>query len=150
MPPLVRSLPHVESLSLFRAEESQAEADIREGLNLCGAFPEQSNQVEEDVVMKDFAPSETQQVSNRQPARVAEPPLPQSPLPLSVTNTSTKPQLAASVVLLPVTIEPSRPTLPEPESRSPLVVPQPVAALAQNEDDEEIPAINLDSDSDEE
>ncbi|EMD40910.1 hypothetical protein CERSUDRAFT_111496 [Gelatoporia subvermispora B] len=34
MPPLVRSLPHVETISLFRAEESQEEMDTRHALGL--------------------------------------------------------------------------------------------------------------------
>lgn len=34
MPPLVRSLPHVETISLFRAEESQEELDTRHMLGL--------------------------------------------------------------------------------------------------------------------
>ncbi|KAI0832574.1 rRNA processing/ribosome biogenesis-domain-containing protein [Trametes gibbosa] len=34
VPPLVRSLPHVEMLSLFRAEESQEEADARVNIGL--------------------------------------------------------------------------------------------------------------------
>ncbi|KAJ6490373.1 rRNA processing/ribosome biogenesis-domain-containing protein, partial [Mycena vitilis] len=40
LPPLVRSLPYVESLSLFRAEESQEEIDARESLGL--VLPEDS------------------------------------------------------------------------------------------------------------
>lgn len=34
VPPLVRSMPHVESLSLFRAEESQEEIETRRNLKL--------------------------------------------------------------------------------------------------------------------
>lgn len=34
VPPLVRSLPHVETLSLFRAEESQEEVEARQALEL--------------------------------------------------------------------------------------------------------------------
>lgn len=34
LPPLVRALPHVEALSLFRAEEGQEEKDARQGLGL--------------------------------------------------------------------------------------------------------------------
>ena len=34
VPPLVRSLPHVESLSLFRAEEGHEEKEMRRGLGL--------------------------------------------------------------------------------------------------------------------
>ncbi|KAG6868167.1 hypothetical protein C0993_006835 [Termitomyces sp. T159_Od127] len=149
VPPLVRSLPHVESLSLFRVEESQEEFDIRKGLGLCGASPGQSSLVE-DVIMEDFASSETQQVNNRQSAAVAEPPLPQEPFSSSDTNTSAKPLLAASVVLMPGTIEPPRPTPAERKSISKVEIPEPVTAHAQNEeDDEEMPVINLDSDSDE-
>ncbi|THH14397.1 hypothetical protein EW146_g5930 [Bondarzewia mesenterica] len=33
-PPLIRPLPHVDSLSLFRAEESNEEIDVREGLGI--------------------------------------------------------------------------------------------------------------------
>ncbi|KAG6877240.1 hypothetical protein C0992_010466 [Termitomyces sp. T32_za158] len=150
VPPLVRSLPHVESLSLFRAEESQEELDTREGLGLCGASPGQLNLVE-DVVMQDFAPSETEQINNRQSAKVSEPPLPQNPSSSSFTNTSKNTLLAASTLLIPSTIEPSLSTPAETIVHPQIPLPHPIAALAQSDDDdEEMPVINLDSDSDDE
>ncbi|KAG6903450.1 hypothetical protein C0995_005473 [Termitomyces sp. Mi166 len=152
VPPLVRSLPHVESLSLFRAEESQEERDVREELGLRGAFPEQSKPVEEDIIMEDSAaPPGTQQVDNIQPVSVTKPSLPPRLSSSTVASTSIKPQPASLIVTTPGAIEPPRPKPSEPERIPKPVPPQPVATSAQDaEDDEEMPAINMDSDSDEE
>ncbi|KAG5342288.1 hypothetical protein C0989_003417 [Termitomyces sp. Mn162] len=150
VPPLVRSLPHVESLSLYRAEESQEEADVREELGLHGAFPHQSKPVEEDIIMGDSVSPETQPVNNIQPVRIAEL-SPPKPVSSTVANTSSKPQPASLIVPVSVAIERPRLKPLEPKSLPQTVIPQPAVAPAQDErDDEEMPAINMDSDSDEE
>ncbi|KAH0587795.1 hypothetical protein J132_06140 [Termitomyces sp. J132] len=150
VPPLVRSLPHVESLSLYRAEESQEEADVREELGLHGAFPHQSKPVEEDIIMGDSVSPETQPVNNIQPVRIAEL-SPPKPVSSTVANTSSEPQPASLIVPVSVAIECPRLKPLEPKSLPQTVIPQPAVAPAQDErDDEEMPAINMDSDSDEE
>ncbi len=52
LPPILRSLPHLESLSLFKAEESHEEANIVSSLTVKAAQPQEPEVVEEDVDME--------------------------------------------------------------------------------------------------
>ncbi|KAF7352611.1 Pre-rRNA-processing protein rix1 [Mycena venus] len=56
-PPLLRSMPHVESLSLFRTEESQEESEMRQGLGLVPSEVESSLPTTTDVVMAEPPPA---------------------------------------------------------------------------------------------
>ncbi|KAI0650589.1 rRNA processing/ribosome biogenesis-domain-containing protein [Trametes meyenii] len=58
VPPLVRSLPHVEMLSLFRAEESQEESDTRTNVGL-GVVPDESDIAELLAPTVNVLPRET-------------------------------------------------------------------------------------------
>jgi hypothetical protein len=151
VPPLVRSLPHVESLSLFRAEESLDEIDAREGLGLgvVEQLPKLPNAMD-DITMTHVAPEEvTMQASpttttiakhidvtiQSPPARqskIAQPkpmsPFPPPPDPLP--SSSVTQVLIASSSTVPVTVEPVS-----------------VIAPMDEEEDEEMPAIDMDSDS---
>lgn len=152
VPPLVRSLPHVESLSLFRAEEPQEEIEAREELGLQGAFPDLTTlttmfPVEEDTRMsspkiKDvaLAPSNPPLLLNSS-SLLVEP----SALPQDIIRQISQPLKSSAPPrqeLLP-TKTPISANLPR--SSTPLhSITAPV-----EEDDEEMPAIDLESDSDE-
>jgi hypothetical protein len=154
VPPLIRSLPHVESLSFFRAEEGLDEIDAREALGL--EIAEQpltvSNPVD-DIVMAHVVPKAvtvqpltTPAVSTKQAGasnqftpsalqpQIAQPNL-VSPLPPPV-----KPLLSSSMMQISTA----------PSSKDPAAV-QPTTATApldEDEEDGEIPTIDMDSDSD--
>ena len=55
VPPLVRSMPHLEALSLFKAEQSHEEAEILSSLAMEDINSREPNNVEQDVAMKDLA-----------------------------------------------------------------------------------------------
>lgn len=145
VPPLLRSLPHVESLSLFRAEESFDEVEVREALGLEYA---NQNAPSSDAAMNvemataqtpSLAPtSKTSEPPNSRfsaPERPKETqqtlPPPPDPLPTSSTKvahaTTTTPMSTA-----PVSVQP----------------PASIVAVADQEEDEEMPSIDMDSDSD--
>jgi len=155
VPPLVRSLPHVESLSLFRAEESLDEIDAREtlGLGVSEQHPKVPNAMD-DIAMTHVAPEEvtmqislttattakqidvsTQSPPSAQPephSKIAQPrqmsPFPPPPDPLPSSSVTQAPIASGSTV--PVAVKP-------------------VSAIApvDEEEDEEMPAIDMDSDS---
>lgn len=139
VPPLVRSLPHVESLSLFRAEEPQEEIETREALGLETAHPDEPLSTQEDVAMGDgTASSELKVEIEVPPPRPSVLPVltPQVDLLTSVLPRS-QPQKSAIQTGAPTTL----PRLP-----SPSFVPAPVPV--DEDEDEEMPHIDLDSDSD--
>ncbi|KAJ7368529.1 rRNA processing/ribosome biogenesis-domain-containing protein [Mycena albidolilacea] len=145
LPPLVRSMPYVESLSVFRAEESQEESEMRQSLGLVPAETE-------DVVMA-----------------VANPPAPPTP-PRTSKNLPVPPSVAvpAAVQLPPQPLPqlPPKPSLPDDGERieaakAPVPSPTPAKAIdatpvqvempifvEEEEKNEEMPAIDLGSDSD--
>jgi hypothetical protein len=151
VPPLVRSLPHVESLFLFRAEESQEEIDTREslGLEIMDQNPLLLNQdmtMEEQPSLPQPNSESTSSVIPPPPveALVDHPPLPTLPgatdgnqkLSGSVTSTSTPPLI------------PGPPLSSTAGTLRPVVQSQTVVPFVEDEEDEEIPAIDVDSDSD--
>ncbi|KAG6833947.1 hypothetical protein H0H87_007958 [Tephrocybe sp. NHM501043] len=153
VPPLVRSLPHVESLSLFRAEEPQEEADVREEIGLHGALPDQpTNLHEEDVVMHDSIAHITQAppLNHLQPKTVDERPSPAPPV--ASPSLVTQQPLGPATMSKASAIEQPQMKPPVPKSTPQPVVPPPVqvpVAQEVDDEDEEMPAINMDSDSDE-
>ncbi|KAF8076598.1 rRNA processing/ribosome biogenesis-domain-containing protein [Lyophyllum atratum] len=156
VPPLVRSLPHVESLSLFRAEESQEEAGIREELGLRGAIPDQSSLIHDtqDVAMEDDSGIQATKMHVTSTIPSA-PPLLQTQLlstPSMVSDIDTRQPPAPPISAIQRPVEPPHPRVTTPPSR-PEVPPQPVVVPvqeAEDEEDEEMPAIDMASDSEEE
>ncbi|KAF5387632.1 hypothetical protein D9615_000575 [Tricholomella constricta] len=153
VPPLVRSLPHVESLSLFRAEEPQEEADVREELGLQGAFPDRpiTTHDTQDVVMEDDSRT-APKINDENPVTIHGQQPPAKPVPAVPTISNVNVQQAAAATLPRAHVEPPRPqpAVIESAPARPVIPPQHAAVPAQEEDeDEEMPAINMDSDSDE-
>jgi len=156
VPPLVRSLPPVELLSLFRAEESLDEVDAREALGL-GIVEQQkvpnsvddvatppavpkamtmqppptpaaaAKQIDEYNQTQSFGQPATQ-LQVTQPMSATPLPLPASPLPsLSVTQIST-----SSSIKVPAPVQPTAT----------------IAPMDEDDEDEEMPTIDMSSDSD--
>ncbi|KAH8094810.1 rRNA processing/ribosome biogenesis-domain-containing protein [Cristinia sonorae] len=173
VPPLVRSLPHVEMLSLFRAEEGQEESDTRQALHL-GANHESQNSnssidTTEQSTLAQTAPTappiQLPPLSTVRPAisgqvdptRVMARPVEAQP-PSLVANPSpaSKPAQVASVpapnqhqYVATTSIQPPVRTLGvDLEARITPVDIQMVPDGA-DDDDEPMPSIDADSDSDE-
>jgi hypothetical protein len=173
VPPLVRSLPHVESLSLFRAEESQEESEAREALDLttlyqASSHPEQLPSMQ-DVQMEEGTNIPSAQTQSTSPA----PPVPQATTSAIIPPPARLPIPAIQQQQIHNSISQSSTSAPAPSNWVP---PEPAPALAlernvasnsivphssasgvhpvlvtrsaEEEEDEEMPAINLDSDSD--
>lgn len=145
LPPLVRPMPHVETLSLFRAEESQEEADVRQSLGLATsaftaelgtAVAAEPETQAKDTIMGDPAP---EPVPPPKISPVVEPkptfafqsattlPPPPDPLPSSSAASAPLPASIPSVSAV----------------QRPVVLP-----VEEEEEEEEMPTIDMDSDSD--
>lgn len=145
LPPLVRSLPGVESLSLFRAEESQEETDTRQSLGLVLSGMDSSIP---DIVMVDPSAAPAPQKTNKSASVPASLEMPAPSLPPQALTQ--KPQ------------QTSQPPPRDPETRNaPVSSPPPIKAIydapvqtsmpiavEEEERNEEMPAIDLGSDSD--
>lgn len=160
MPPLIRPMPHVEYLSLFHTEESQEERGARENLDLRSLT---EPILSHDILMED---SSTKSLITAEllppelipkPLSVPYPPkiLPEYPLPQnSLPKIDDESMRAVNVIPMleghPISISPlipsqvSKPQLPTSSE------PPPFMSIEDDEDDEEMPTIDLDSDSDEE
>ena len=164
LPPLVRSMPHVESLALTRAEESQEETEALSALGVESVHSKET--CDQDVEMKDcqsmVAPTAYTH-SHATPTTPGNPPIAQSQSSFSPRPQSTDDQRRA-IQLLPQPTKtemekpaadlPSQPTTSFPlTSHRPtaLTASVPIAIPAQGDDNEgeEMPIINMDSDSDE-
>jgi hypothetical protein len=156
VPPLVRTLPHVESLSLFRLEESQEEAQIRLSLGL--GVNNQHAQPSEPIVNVASDDSMDAETTTIPPASSvftgishpspADPPQDQDrSVPLAVPPcTPVIPVPDPTLNLIP-------PLKPETAAKTSILVtsdlpPVPLIPIESDEDDEEMPAIDLNSDSD--
>ncbi|KAI0050180.1 hypothetical protein FA95DRAFT_1555880 [Auriscalpium vulgare] len=157
LPPLVRSLPHVETLSLFRAEESTEEKEVREGLDI-GAFGTHAAEAVDATAPVSATPAwsatsfTAPHMFPPQQLRLQPPTAP----PSNPSVTSTSAPIQATAVTVPsapaVTALPSITPVPASSSKvdAPLRVPasQPVAVpMDEDVDDEEIPSIDMGSDS---
>ncbi|KZT13037.1 uncharacterized protein LAESUDRAFT_754063 [Laetiporus sulphureus 93-53] len=208
VPPLVRSLPHVETLSLFREEEGEEELSARQSLGLSTAndtLPLASAD-EQDVQMTITAPVSRPEAAFQDTAQASSRPLHTAPSDRSALTpaTGTAPQFIKQFVAATptpwtpgghatVTTQNSQsdaplmhpqqfdasppqddiPATPEVQSKTPGVsstlsseqtraIPPPTSippvsstsqgfvATHENEEDEPMPSINMDSDSDEE
>ena len=151
VPPLLRSLPHVESLSLFRAEESIDEVEVREALGL-----EYANQ--------NVPGSKATTDVGLEPGATVQPFQKQTP-PRVPTSTVSKPQnskpsapeetqqtLRPPPDLLPSSFLEEAHTTTTPISTAPVSVQPPVqvpiVSVADKEEDEDMPSIDMNSDSD--
>ncbi|KAI0307217.1 hypothetical protein B0F90DRAFT_1814005 [Multifurca ochricompacta] len=144
VPPLVRSLPHVESLSLSRAEESVEEREIRERLHI-------------DVISS-LNGTEVISTENRLsapiPALASLPPLP-NPSTLADVDVSKTPAPAPFPSSLypqaaePLDLQPTQYTSAQLQSRLG-AAPEIINPAAEDDDgdDEEMPSIDMASDSD--
>ncbi|KAJ7721169.1 rRNA processing/ribosome biogenesis-domain-containing protein [Mycena maculata] len=148
LPPLVRSLPFVESLSLFRAEESQEEADACESL---GLIPSEGKSHTPDIVTVEPPPVPALPLSNKSPAVPVVAQIPVAQIPVTpATSLLARPQQSSQPP--PQHSEPGEaPVLsPPPEKSSheaPAQVDMPML-IEEDEKNEEMPAIDLGSDSD--
>ncbi|KAF7355498.1 Pre-rRNA-processing protein rix1 [Mycena sanguinolenta] len=148
LPPLVRSMPYIESLSLFRAEESQEESEMRRSL---GLVPSSTP----DVMIPEPSASPTApRITNATPPRTIQSPsvtpaaeMPAAvlppPLPRSTPEISTRDDRNIETVAVPVAPLPTRTVNPTPT----VEIDMP-AFVEEEEKNEEMPAIDLGSDSD--
>ncbi|KAH8830389.1 hypothetical protein DL96DRAFT_1592690 [Flagelloscypha sp. PMI_526] len=147
LPPLLRALPHFESLALWKAEESAAEAETHRNLL--------DNERERDIPLTLPIPGEDIEM--------------QEPAVNESIGPSPEPRSTPTPALAPITEASSIPPMMEPVSSSlsipPRQVPSPMAALAsplykpaimaevfvgeEEAGDSELPNIDVDSDSDE-
>jgi len=157
VPPLVRSIPHVESLSLFRAEEGLEEIDAREVLRLGIANQLLPVAQSSDDVLTTPAPEATA----AQHAYPIVPPITKSttlvaPPPLTAQPAPAPPLPKATQAILPPPPNslPSSSVSVSVASGSTVTTQpaQPVHASVEvsmdDEDEEEMPTIDMDSDSD--
>ncbi|RDB22742.1 Pre-rRNA-processing protein rix1 [Hypsizygus marmoreus] len=150
VPPLVRSLPHVEALSLFRAEEPQEEIDVREELGLHGVLPDAPPSSQDVDMEDDITPSPYVQDTALEPMKA--PPIPKlnASLDSAPENPSySAPQKPGPQIPTSSLKTPPLPKVAIPPPPSPSAPMQPMVAAADDEEDEEMPAINMDSDSEE-
>ena len=160
LPPLVRPLPPMENISLFRVEESEMERELRTMLGLAtpedpeptkpsqsppqssSEVPENSAQVMETtslVPSLDPSTPPTQLSNDMQVEQTKFPPdtaQPEDPTPVRDATPALNPT--------PSTVELGGrlPLVPEPSPWSP------IGFAGDEEEEEEIPSINMDSDSD--
>lgn len=158
VPPLIRSLPHVESLSLFRTEESLDEIDAREalGLGVAEQHLKGSDSTEYDTISHPHSEAMNVQPSStpasasegtgifNKPSPTAQTilqsnfagPTSTSPLPPppSLPSSSLTLSSATSSSIVPATLQPA-----------PVVAPM---YEDEDEEDEEVPTIDMSSDSD--
>ncbi|KAK0242537.1 rRNA processing/ribosome biogenesis-domain-containing protein [Armillaria nabsnona] len=145
VPPLVRSLPHVESLSLFLSEEGTEEARDRELLGLSVLQRQTSDPVQ--TIVATPSPQvdldhEDRHIRLIPPAKVPSPIPIDTPAPANPGN-SLPP---AEPVYVPSKL--SYPPAATPMLDSPIAFKPTVMIADAVEEDQEMPAIDLDSDSD--
>ncbi|KAJ7129455.1 rRNA processing/ribosome biogenesis-domain-containing protein [Mycena epipterygia] len=145
LPALVRSLPGVESLSLFQAEESQEETDTRQSL---GLIPSGIESPIPDIVMVDPPAAPTPSKTNKStpvPAslEMPAPSLPPQALPQKSQQTSQPPRRDTEGWKAPVSSPPPIKAIYD----APVQTSMPIT-VDEEEKNEEMPAIDLGSDSD--
>lgn len=161
-PPLVRPLPHVEALSLFRAEESNEELAARTSLALTTIYD--ANIM--DVVAEPFIGASTPEPTPQPVPTHLPMPTPKIAVPGPISIKSPVP--ASQKMTSPITIVPTKdsadipsaisnqlPTkslLPSSSSQmepAPLTVePRFISVVDDDEEEERMPTIDMESDSD--
>jgi len=164
LPPILRSLPHLESLSLFKAEESHEEANIISSLTVKGAQPQEPEVIEEDVDMENptlnDAPEEVaaqkQPTISQQQHKLNEMPSQYEPsntvlrseVEPAVSETAKSNSTAWFPSIENVTMEEAAPRPLATISKDVSRLPMPVEATYDDEDEVgNIPPINMSSDS---
>ncbi|KAE9410119.1 hypothetical protein BT96DRAFT_953314 [Gymnopus androsaceus JB14] len=154
LPPLIRPLPNVDSLTLFRSEESTEEVEAREDLGLSNLSTQLPPSPTADVLMAKASeralsplPSAGSSIvtSTYVAANVAPPVVPHKTrsdpvIPPTVTSTLISAKPAPSY---PLETEATKPT-----GAINHVDSAPSGMVDDDDDDEEMPSINIDSDSD--
>lgn len=166
-PPLIRSMPHVESLSLFKAQESLEETEALAAQGIVDVHSQEHVVQGNDVTMADpiipIAPAivtSTPQAPEIKMSEVAtaiapaesgaviEPTLQQETRIANSLSAAKPPPAQPEEPLFPMQSKPMTMPMPVPSTvYQPAVLSQP-----ENDDDEdqEMPSINMESDSDEE
>ncbi|CAK5275479.1 unnamed protein product [Mycena citricolor] len=138
LPPLLRSLPWIESLSLSHAEESQAEAELRQSLGLASAEPLEP--------VEKVAPisASTDDLSMSRPAQA---PTPVITAPVFSAPLLPPPQMATQLApqTVAMTPAPTTPAKPVPASLATTVTQ--MRMEVDDDENEEMPVLNMDSDS---
>lgn len=177
MPPVLRPLPHVEALSLFPTEESNDEIALRQALGLgiqhkslnANDGPDESHQQSSPTAGADHPNQNDVLMQSPCDAPPSLPTLPDrvpSPTPQQQTATTVSSSILDSIEVafnspsnLPTQPEPAPLVMAGPQppkSPSPRVhqrVPGPSSSnlvIVNNDDDEPMPEINMDSDTDDE
>lgn len=159
LPPLLRSLPHLESLSLFKAEESHEEANVISSLTLKSVQSQECETVEEDVVMensisnnepKDTAVQKLQLPEDQQqhkPSEVSSQHKPSDAISRSNFETSVSEIIKLNSTTLFSAIGTGE-IVPSSSANDVFLPPIPVASTSNDEDEVgDIPHINMSSDS---
>ena len=153
-------MPHVESLSLFKAEEPQDEAEVLSTLGLRSIHPSQPQIVQEDVSMTDglrTAPTDNYATQNLRDSTLPprEPKEQLSVIPTNPPPHTTKPsgmlEAAGSTIGLRSTVALSKMASDNTDG-SPTIMSNPVLFSKEDEQDgdEEMPLIDIGSDSEDE
>jgi len=154
LPPLIRPLPNVDSLTLFRSEESTEEVEAREDLGLSNLSTQLPPSPTADVLMAKASeralsplPSAGSSIvtSTYVAANVAPPVVPH--------KTRSDPVIPPTVTSTLISVKPTPSYSLETEATKPTGAINHVdSALSgmvdDDDDDEEMPSINIDSDSD--
>ena len=160
MPPIVRPMPHVESLSLLKVDESHEEAQILSSLQ---RQVQELDDSQEDVQMNDPVPDKTSReevILQKTDTSLHTPQQPLSqvytqnrvmdsipiPKPSVEPLSSEKPITPDSATTFSTSIA-SNQQLPATTMNVPQQSLQIVATSEDNSDDEEMPTINMSSDS---
>ena len=153
-------MPHVESLSLFKAEEPQDEAEVLSTLGLASIHPSQSQIVQQDVSMTDSlttAPTDNYATQNLRDSTFP-PREPKEQLSVTPTNPpppQTKPsnmlEAAGNTIGFRSTVALSKMASDNTGGPS-SIVSNPILFSKEDEQDgdEEMPLIDVDSDSEDE
>ncbi|VDC07334.1 unnamed protein product [Peniophora sp. CBMAI 1063] len=178
VPPLVRALPHVEALALFRAEEGDEEADIRKQLGVAVVdepmisptatpvkiatpllvAPKPSAPIATPLLVAQANEVSASLSSTTSSALFGKIPAPTAPQPTFAAPTAVPASTnRVTATAQPITPAPSlAPGVPQPGPAPPTTPPNSIPrtfgyrAMSQEEDeDEPMPSINVDSDSDE-
>jgi hypothetical protein len=148
-------MPHVESLSLFKAEEPQDEAEVLSTLGLTSIHPSQSQIVQQDISMTDSlmtVPTQNLRDSSLPPREPKEKlsviPTNPPPPPIKPSNML---EAGRSTIGLCTTVELSK-TASDNSGGPSTIAPNPVLFSEGDEQDgdEGMPLIDVDSDSEDE
>lgn len=151
LPPLVRPMPPVDALYLFRAEENQEEADLRRelGLETTEAEPGMDLTVDVDTSQPDEVVHEQQNfVQPAAPKAVSQPQNSWQPSATAGNLQGTIKQIVPVTSLPPMTSSAITSPFPSEESNKEHVTRPEIIIAPSDDEDEEMPGINVDSDSD--